>query len=136
VPASRVQWLDRHLTRICTLSELTPTEFRNAEEKIPGVGRWLAAPAVYSRFLIRRLSPGIDADRYHVAALRTERVRSRSRLSASLVRTSAAIDDLRLVHGRMAANETYKAILEKLKRVPETELCQLVPPGHPARVPE
>jgi hypothetical protein len=33
VSSSRVQWLDRHLARVCLVSELSPTQFPNAEEK-------------------------------------------------------------------------------------------------------
>jgi hypothetical protein len=44
VPSNRSQWLDRDLERVCIVSELTPTEFRNAEQKYGAVGRWLAAP--------------------------------------------------------------------------------------------
>jgi hypothetical protein len=117
VPASRVQWLDRHLTRICTLSELTPTEFRNAEEKYRAVGRWLAAPG--------SLLATFDPDVYPQGSMligTTVRPYGRSEYDLDLVcqlhwcahQPPLTIYDW--VHGRMAANETYKAILEKLKR--------------------
>jgi len=117
VPASRVQWLDRHLTRICTLSELTPTEFRNAEEKYRAVGRWLAAPG--------SLLAIFDPDVYPQGSMLTGttlRPYGRSEYDLDLVcqlhwcahQPPLTIYDW--VHGRMAANETYKAILEKLKR--------------------
>lgn len=43
LPSNRVEWLDRHLARVCILSELTATQFRNVEEKYRAVGDWLAA---------------------------------------------------------------------------------------------
>ncbi len=42
--STREQWLDRHLERLCTTLELTPTQFRDAESKYQAVGKWLAAP--------------------------------------------------------------------------------------------
>jgi hypothetical protein len=43
-PAHPAEWLDLHLARICVLSELTPTQYRNAEDKYRAVGDWLAVP--------------------------------------------------------------------------------------------
>ena len=117
VPTSRVQWLDRHLTRIRTLSELTPTEFRNAEEKYRAVGRWLAAPG--------SLLAIFDPDVYPQGSMltgTTVRPYGRSEYDLDLVcqlhwcahQPPLTIYDW--VHGRMAANETYRAILETLKR--------------------
>ena len=43
LPSNRVEWLDRHLARLCVRSELTQSQYRNAEEKYSAVGDWLAA---------------------------------------------------------------------------------------------
>ena len=99
------------------LSELTPTEFRNAQEKYRAVGGWLAAPG--------SSLATFDPDVYPQGSMligTTVRPYGRSEYDLDLVcqlhwcahQPPLTIYDW--VHGRMAANETYKAILEKLKR--------------------
>jgi len=117
IPSNRSQWLDRHLERVCIISELTPTEFRNAEQKYGAVGRWLAAPG--SSLAI------FDPEVYPQGSMllgTTVRPYGRSEYDLDLVcqlhwcahQPPLTIYDW--VHGRMAANETYREILEKLKR--------------------
>ena len=117
-PSNRSQWLDRHLERAFALvSELTPTEFRNAEEKYRAVGRWLAAPGSSLAIFAPEVYP-----QGSMLLGTTVRPYGRSEYDLDLVcqlhwcaqQPPLTIYDW--VHGRMAANETYREILEKLKR--------------------
>lgn len=77
MPSNRSQWLDRHLERVCIISELTPTEFRNAEQKYGAVGRWIAAPGSCLAIFAPDVYPqGFDAAGHHSPSLRPQRVRS------------------------------------------------------------
>lgn len=117
IPSSRVQWLDRHLERVCVVSELTPTEFRNAEEKYGSVGRWLAAPGSSLAIFAPEVYP-----QGSMLLGTTVRPYGQSEYDLDLVcqlhwcahQPPLAIYDW--VHGRMAANEIYREVLEKLKR--------------------
>lgn len=114
---TRTDWLDRHLERLCTYLELTPTQCRDAEDKYQAVGRWLSAPE----------SP--------LAIFEPEIYAQGSMLLGTTVRPWKGVEyDLDLVcqlhwcanqppmqiydwvHDRMAAHETYRQMLEKLKR--------------------
>lgn len=117
LPSSRVEWLDRHLARLCVRSELTPTQYRNAEEKYKAVGGWLAAPgsslAVYAPEVYPQGSMLLGT---------TVRPDGRSEYDLDLVcqlhycahQSPLIIYDW--VHGRIIFNETYREMLEKLKR--------------------
>ncbi len=117
VPSSRSQWLDRHLERVCIISELTPAEFRNAEQKYGAVGRWLAAPESSLAIFAPEVYP-----QGSMLLGTTVRPYGRSEYDLDLVcqlhwcahQPPLTIYDW--VHGRMEANETYREILEKLKR--------------------
>ncbi len=117
LPSSRVEWLDRHLARICVRSELTPTQYRNAEEKYTAVGGWLAALgsslAIYAPEVYPQGSMLLGT---------TVRPDGRSEYDLDLVcqlhycahQPPLIVYDW--VHGRMISNETYREMLEKLKR--------------------
>jgi hypothetical protein len=117
VPSSRVQWLDRHLARVCLVSELTPTQFRNAEEKYSAVGRWLADAGS----LLAVFSPEVYPQGSMLLGT-TVRPYRQSEYDLDLVcqlhwcaqQPPLTIYDW--VHTRMAANETYREMLEKFKR--------------------
>lgn len=117
VPSSRVQWLDRHLARVCLASELTPTQFRNAEEKYRAVGGWLAD----SGSLLAAFAPEVYPQGSMLLGT-TVRPYGQSEYDLDLVcqlhwcaqQTPLTIYDW--VHTRMTAHETYREMLEKLKR--------------------
>jgi len=117
LPSNRSEWLDRHLARVCILSELTPTQFRNAEEKYRAVGDWLAtersslaifAPEVYPQ---GSMLLGTTVRPYGQSEYDLDLV---CQLHWCAQQPPLTIYDW--VHQRMAANETYLSILEKLKR--------------------
>jgi hypothetical protein len=109
--------LDRHLARVCVLSELTATQFRNAEEKYRAVGDWLAAddsslalfaPEVYPQgsMLLGTTVRPYGQNEYDLDLV--------CQLHWCAQQPPLTIYDW--VHSRMAANETYREMLEKLKR--------------------
>ncbi len=117
LPSNRVGWLDRHLARVCVLSELTATQFRNAEEKYRAVGDWLAAddsslalfaPEVYPQgsMLLGTTVRPYGQNEYDLDLV--------CQLHWCAQQPPLTIYDW--VHSRMAANETYREMLEKLKR--------------------
>ncbi len=117
LPSNRAEWLDRHLARVCVLSELTPTQFRNVEEKYRAVGDWIAAdgsslavfaPEVYPQgsMLLGTTVRPYGQNEYDLDLV--------CQLHWCAHQPPLTIYDW--VHGRMAANETYREILEKLKR--------------------
>jgi hypothetical protein len=117
LPSNRAEWLDRHLVRVCILSELTPTQFRNAEEKYQAVGDWLAtdgsslavfAPEVYPQ---GSMLLGTTVRPYGQSEYDLDLV---CQLHRCAQQPPLTIYDW--VHARMAANETYREMLEKLKR--------------------
>jgi hypothetical protein len=99
------------------VSELTPNEFRNAEEKYGSVGRWLAA----SGNSLTVFAPEVYPQGSMLLGT-TVRPYGQSEYDLDLVcqlhwcahQPPLTIYDW--VHGRMAANETYREMLEKLKR--------------------
>jgi len=117
LPSNRAEWLDRHLVRVCILSELTPTQFRNAEEKYHAVGDWLAADGG----LLAVFAPEVYPQGSMLLGT-TVRPYGQSEYDLDLVcqlhwcaqQPPLTIYDW--VHERMAANETYLEMLEKLKR--------------------
>lgn len=117
LPSNRAEWLDRHLARVCLMSELTPTQYRNAEEKYRAVGGWLAdgnsslavfAPEVYPQ---GSMLLGTTVRPYGQSEYDLDLV---CQLHWCAHQPPLTIYDW--VHGRMAANETYREMLEKLKR--------------------
>ena len=118
LPSSRVEWLDRHLERICVLSELTPTQYRNAEEKYKAVGTWLAAPGS----ALAPLAPVIYPQGSMLLGTTVRPYNSRHEYDLDLVCQLHRCDHkppmvvYQWVQDRLAANEVYKEILEPLKR--------------------
>jgi hypothetical protein len=117
LPSNRVEWLDRHLARVCVLSELTATQFRNAEEKYRAVGDWLAAddsslalfaPEVYPQgsMLLGTTVRPYGQNEYDLDLV--------CQLHWCAQQPPLTIYDW--VQSRMAANETYREMLGKLKR--------------------
>ena len=118
LPSSRVEWLDRHLERICVLSELTPTQYRNAEEKYKAVGTWLAAPGS----ALAPLAPVIYPQGSMLLGTTVRPYNSRHEYDLDLVCQLHRCDHkppmvvYQWVQDRLAANQVYKEILEPLKR--------------------
>jgi hypothetical protein len=116
-PSNRVEWLDRHLARLCVLSELTQTQYRNAEAKYGAVGDWLAA----SGSTLALYEPAVYPQGSMLLGT-TVRPDGRSEYDLDLVcqlHYCAQPPPLTIydwVHDRMVANETYREMLEKLKR--------------------
>jgi Second Messenger Oligonucleotide or Dinucleotide Synthetase domain len=117
LPSNRVEWLDRHLARLCVRSELTQTQYRNAEDKYSAVGDWLAASGS------------------SLAIFEPEVYPQGSMLLGTTVRPDGRIEyDLDLVcqlhycahqppltiydwvHSRMISSDVYREMLEKLNR--------------------
>jgi hypothetical protein len=109
--------LDRHLARVCILSELTPSQYQNAEEKYHAVGDWLGAtgsslaifaPEVYPQgsMLLGTTVRPFGQNEYDLDLV--------CQLHWCAQQPPLTIYDW--VHSRMAANETYREMLEKLKR--------------------
>lgn len=118
LPSNRVEWLDRHLVRVCTLSELTATQYRNAEEKYHAVGDWLARPgSILAPYL-----PEIYPQGSMLLGTTVRPYNDRHEYDLDLVcqlHYCAQQPPLMIyewVYGRMAENETYRDILERLKR--------------------
>jgi hypothetical protein len=118
VPVStREEWLDRHLERLCTTLELTATQFKDAESKYQAVGKWLSAPesslatfapVVYpqgSMLLGTTVRPwrGLEYDLDLVCQLHW-------------CSNQPPLVVYGWVGDRLASNETYRQMLEKLKR--------------------
>lgn len=115
--STREEWLDHHLERLCTTLELTLTQFRDAEAKYQAVGKWLSAPesslavfapAVYpqgSMLLGTTVRPwrGLEYDLDLVCQLHW-------------CSGQPPLEIYRWVGDRLAGNETYRHMLEKLKR--------------------
>lgn len=118
LPSSRVEWLDRHLERICVLSELTSTQYQNAEEKYNAVGAWLAArgsslapfaPVVYpqgSMLLGTTVRPYNSLHEYDLDLV----------CQLHYCGEQPPLFIYEWVHSRLAENQTYKEMLERLKR--------------------
>ncbi len=100
------------------LSELTPTQYRNAEEKYRAVGTWLAvtgsalapfAPVIYpqgSMLLGTTVRPYNSRHEYDLDLV--------CRLHGCGEQPPLFIYEW--VHGRLAEHQTYKGILQRLKR--------------------
>ena len=117
LPSNRVEWLDRHLNSLCVGSELTQTQYRNAEEKYRAVGDWLASNGTSLALYAPEVYP-----QGSMLLGTTVRPDGRSEYDLDLVcqlhycahQPPLTIYDW--VYGRMAANGTYREMLEKLKR--------------------
>ena len=118
LPSSRIEWLDRHLERICVLSELTATQYRNAEEKYKAVGAWLAVPGS----ALAPFEPAIYPQGSMLLGTTVRPYNDRHEYDLDLVCQLHGCGDqpplfvYEWVHGRMATNQTYREILERLKR--------------------
>jgi Second Messenger Oligonucleotide or Dinucleotide Synthetase domain len=117
VVSSRAAWLDRQLERVCLQLQLTNTQYRNAEIKYHAVGDWLSArdselapfaPEIFpqgSMLLGTTLRPwrGIEYDLDLVCQLHS-------------CAEQHPLTIYNWTYRRMASNETYLQMLEKLKR--------------------
>lgn len=118
LPTTRVAWLDRHLERICVLSELTPTQYRNAEDKYRAVGTWLAVPGS----ALAPFAPVIYPQGSMLLGTTVRPYNSRHEYDLDLVCQlhhcggQPPLFIYEWVHGRLAENQTYKEMLERLKR--------------------
>lgn len=118
LPTNRVEWLDRHLERICVLSELTPTQYRNAEEKYRAVGAWLALPGS----ALAPFAPVIYPQGSMLLGTTVRPYNSRHEYDLDLVCQLHRCGEqpplfvYEWVYGRLAENQTYKDMLERLKR--------------------
>lgn len=118
LPTTRVEWLDRHLERICVLSELTPTQYRNAEEKYRAVGAWLALPGS----ALAPFAPVIYPQGSMLLGTTVRPYNSRHEYDLDLVcqlhhcGEQPPLFVYEWVYGRLAENQTYKDMLERLKR--------------------
>lgn len=118
LPTTRVEWLDRHLERICVLSELTPTQYRNAEEKYRAVGTWLALPGS----ALAPFAPVIYPQGSMLLGTTVRPYNSRHEYDLDLVcqlhhcGEQPPLFVYEWVYGRLAENQTYKDMLERLKR--------------------
>ena len=118
LPSNRAEWLDRHLTNICLLSELTPTQYRNAEEKYRAVGEWLALPSS----VLAPYDPVIYPQGSMLLGTTVRPYNDRHEYDLDLVCQlyycghKLPLVVYEWVHDRMADNQTYREILERLKR--------------------
>ena len=118
LPSNRVEWLDRQLTRICVLSELTATQYKNAEEKYRAAGSCLAVPGSS----LAPFRPEIYPQGSMLLGTTVRPYNDRHEYDLDLVcQLHHCGHELPLVvyewvYGRIAENQTYKEILERLKR--------------------
>jgi len=100
------------------LSELTPTQYRNAEEKYRAVGTWLAVPGSD----LAPFSPAIYPQGSMLLGTTVRPYNSRHEYDLDLVcqlhycggQTPLVVYEW--VFSRLAENQTYKEMLERLKR--------------------
>jgi len=118
LPTSHVEWLDRHLARICVLSELTATQYRNAEDKYRAVGDWLAFPGTALAPFLPEIYP--QGSMAHGTTVRP--YNSLHEYDLDLVcqlHYCGHEDPVRVyerVYARLAQHETYRQMLERKKR--------------------
>ena len=114
---TRASWLDRQLERVCVQLELTPTQYKDAEQKYGAVGKWLldtGSPlAIYDPEIYPQGSMLLGT---------TVRPQGRIEYDLDLVcqlhwcANQPPMVIYQWVHDRIADHETYRAMLEKLKR--------------------
>jgi hypothetical protein len=106
------------LERICVLCELTPTQYRNAEEKYKAVGSWLAFPGS----TLAQFAPVIYPQGSMRLGTTVRPYNCQHEYDLDLVCQlhgcghQSPMTIYRWVQNRLAANQTYKEILEPLKR--------------------
>ena len=117
-PGTALDWLDRQLARICVLSELTPTQYRNAESKYRTVGEWLAVPGSELAPFRPEIHP--QGSMAHGTTVRPYNSLHEYDLDLVCQLLYCGHEDpLRVyerVYARLAQNETYRPILERMKR--------------------
>lgn len=105
------------MDRVCRLLELTPTQYREAETKYRAVGRWLAD----SDSLLAFWEPEIYPQGSMLLGT-TVRPYGRNEYDLDLVcqihycAQQPPMTIYKWVHERLSAHETYKEMLEPLKR--------------------
>jgi len=118
LPVSPTDWLDRHLERICLLSELTPTQYRNAEAKYRAVGEWLGLPGSgLAPFWPEIFAQGSMA---HGTTVRPYNPLHEHDLDLVCQLHYCGHEDpvhvYERVYNRLAEHETYRQMLERMKR--------------------
>jgi hypothetical protein len=118
LPATPMEWLDRQLGRICVLSELTATQYRNAENKYRAVGEWLALTGSPLAPYWPEIYP--QGSMAHGTTVRPYNSLNEYDLDLVCQLHYCGHEDPLLiyerVYDRLADHETYRQMLERMKR--------------------
>ena len=117
-PTHPAEWLDLHLARICVLSELTPTQYRNAEDKYRAVGDWLAVPGTALAPYLPEIYP--QGSMAHGTTVRPYDSLHEYDLDLVCQLHYCGHEHPLLVYervyARLAEHETYRQMLQRMKR--------------------
>lgn len=118
LPATPVEWLDRHLARVCVLSEVTLTQYRNAEDKYRAVGEWLGLPGTALAPYWPEIHP--QGSIAHGTTVRPYNSLHEYDLDLVCQLHYCGHEDPLLiyerVYDRLAEHATYREMLERMKR--------------------
>jgi len=113
----RTEWLDRHLERLCIILQLTSTQFKDAESKYQAVGKWLSAPGsplfIYAPEIYPQGSMLLGTT---IRPWRGEEFDLDLVCQLHWCAGEPPAKIYRWVHNRLADHETYRLMLEPLKR--------------------